>query len=331
MRKRTTQKHLPKRMRFKHGAYYHVNQAKGKKAIWIRLGDDYGTALREWAKLEGTSRPQGMTVADAIAHYLQISQKHLSARTIENYEWSAKALIPVFGEMRMDEVERKDVYAYLTKKGNVSANRDRALLSAVYNHMLNAGIFKGENPCLRMQYRNPEKPRKRYITDGELEALVQVSSTRFGTMLRFAYATGMRQLDIITLRLTAASDDGIEYEDSKTGKRRVIEWTDELKAIWRAAAGARIGAQPVFLTRDGQAYTSSGVRASWRHVKIRAKLPDLHFHDIRRKSGSDADDDSHAQRLLGHSDPKVTRKHYRAKPERVQPIGKGTKANERDK
>lgn len=330
MRKRTTQKHLPRRMRWKHGAYYHVTQANGK-SNWIRLGADYGTALREWAKLEGTSKPQGMTVADAIAHYLQISQKTLSAKTIENYEWSAKALIPVFGAMRLDEVERGDIYAYMTKKGNVAANRDRALLSATYNHLLNAGVYKGDNPCLRMQYRNKEKPRERYITDGELGALVKASSHRFGTLLRFAYATGMRQFDIITLRLTAATDAGIDYKDSKTGKRRIIEWTDELRAIWRAAAGTRIGAQPVFLTRSGNAYTSSGIRASWRHVKIRAGLSDLHFHDIRRKSGSDADDDSHAQKLLGHTDSKVTRKHYRAKPEHVRPIGKGTSTVQRDK
>ena len=330
MRKRTTQKHLPRRLRFKHGAYYHVTQSGGKSK-WIRLGEDYGTALREWAKLEGTSKPQGMTVADAIAHYLEISAKTLSAKTIENYEWSAKALIPVFGEMRLDEVERGDVYAYMTKKGNVAANRDRALLSATYNHLLNAGVYKGENPCLRMQFRNQEKPRERYITDGELEALVKAASYRFGVLLQFAYATGMRQFDIITLKLTAATKAGIDYRDSKTGKRRIIEWTDELEALWKAAAGSRIGAQPVFLTRDGNAYTSSGVRASWRHVKIRAGLSDLHFHDIRRKSGSNADDDSHAQRLLGHMDSKVTRKHYRAKPEHVRPICKGTKGPQRDK
>jgi integrase len=78
---------------------------------------------------------------------------------------------------------------------------------------------------------------------------------------------------------------------------------------------------PLFLARDGASYTSSGFRASWRLVVARAKLSNIRFHDLRRKAGSDADDLDHAQELLGHADAKVTRKHYRAKPVAVQPIG----------
>ena len=57
--------------------------------------------------------------------------------------------------------------------------------------------------------------------------------------------------------------------DSKTKKRHLISWTHELRTVWKAIAGIRIGAQPVFLTRDGERYTSSGLKASWRHVKLR--------------------------------------------------------------
>jgi len=131
----------------------------------------------------------------------------------------------------------------------------------------------------------------------------------------------MRQLDLLNLPITAATDAGIQYVDSKTGENHLIGWTDELRALWRAAAGARSGAKPLFLTRDGEAYTSSGFRASWRHVVARAGLSNVRFHDLRRKAGSDADDLAHAQELLGHADAKVTRKHYRAKPVAVRPIG----------
>jgi integrase len=82
----------------------------------------------------------------------------------------------------------------------------------------------------------------------------------------------------------------------------------------------RVGNVPLFLARKGAAYTSSGFRASWRRVKIRAGLPDITFHDLRRKSGSDADTEADAQALLGHSDGKITHKHYRAKLVAVKPI-----------
>lgn len=318
-RKRTINKHLPRRLQLKHGAYYHVARVDGKPQ-WKRLSDDYAVALREWAKLEGVSKKARLTVSEGIAHYLEVAAKRLSDKTVENYEWSSKALLPVFGHMHLDELERSDVYNYLVEKGNVSANRDRALLSAMYNHLMNAGLHKGENPAAGMRYRNKETARDRYVTDAELDKLMAESSTRFGDLLQFAYITGMRQLDLILLNLTAATDDGIDYVDSKTKKRRIIAWTDELRVLWKRIAGLRKGAQAAFLTRDGTRYTSSGFKASWRHVKLRAKLPDITFHDVRRKSGSDADDEGHAQKLLGHADAKVTRKHYRAKPERVAPI-----------
>jgi integrase len=318
-RTRTKNKHLPQRMQFKHGAYYFTSRVDGK-AKWTRLSDDYAIALQEWAKLVG-GKPKGrMTVAEAIAHYLDVAGKRLSPKTVENYGWSAKALLPVFGAMRLDEVERSHVYEFLVRKGNVSANRDRALLSAAYTHLINAGVHKGDNPAAGMRYRNKETARDRYVTDAEIQRLVEHASQRFGDLIQFAYITGMRQKDIVALNLTASTPDGIEYIDSKTKKRHLISWTDELRTVWKSITGIRIGAQPAFLTRDGERYTSSGLKASWRHVKLRAKLPDVSFHDIRRKSGSDADDEAHAQDLMGHSDPKVTRKHYRAKPKAVTPI-----------
>lgn len=40
------------------------------------------------------------------------------------------------------------------------------------------------------------------------------------------------------------------------------------------------------------------------------------FHDLRAKAGSDSDD----TRLLGHADLRTLNRHYRRKPETVQPV-----------
>jgi integrase len=222
--------------------------------------------------------------------------------------------------MPLADVKRAHVYSYVVKRGNVAGNRDRALLSAVYSHLSLAGIYDGPNPAGGLRFRNPEKPRRRYATDEELAAILAAAKPRMRALVRFAYLTGMRQADVLGLRLTAATDAGIAYTDSKTGKSHLIAWTDELKAIWKEAKGLRIGAVPVFLARDGEAYTSSGFRASWRTLKLKAKVPGVTFHDLRRKAGSDADDDAHAQALLGHDDARVTRRSYRAKVTAVRPI-----------
>jgi len=310
---------LPKRMHMKHGAYYYVSRTAGK-VKWVRLAEEYGEALRKWAEIEGGKPVTAWTVAQAVGHYLDVSKKRLKPVTLDGYEASAKHMLPVFGHMAVTELKKAHVYSYVVTRGNVAANRARALLSAVYAHMAKAGIHDGPNPAGGLQYRNTETARRRYVTDTELAAIVTAAGVRMKLLVRFAYLTGIRQGDILSMRLTAATEDGIAYTDSKTGKDHLIAWSPELRGIWKASKGMRIGNVPLFLARDGGAYTSSGFKASWRRVKIRAGLPDIRFHDLRRKSGSDAKDDAHAQALLGHEDSKVTRKHYRAKLTAVQPI-----------
>ena len=310
---------LPKRLHHSHGAYYYVCRIAGK-VVWRKLSADYGEALRLWADLEGGKSSDTWTVEQAIGHYLDVSSKRLRPATLTGYSYSARMLIPVFGKMPIGDLKKSHVYSYVVKRGNVAANRERALLSAVYAHLAKAGIFAGVNPAAGLQFRNQERARSRYVTDGELSALIAAAKPVMRLLVRFAYLTGIRQQDVLSMRLTSATEAGIDFIESKTGKHRLIEWTDELRALWRVAAGMRVGAVPLFLARDKDAYTSSGFRASWRAVKARAGLPGITFHDLRRKSGSDADDDAHAQALLGHSDGKVTRKHYRAKLTAVKPI-----------
>lgn len=312
-------KRLPKRLHFKHGAYYYVARSGGK-VRWLRLSAEYGEALRKWAELEGGKDMGTWTVAQAVGHYLQVSANRLKPATLAGYAENSKKLLPVFGDMPVDTVKKAHVYSYVVKRGNVAGNRERALLSAVYAHLEKAGIFDGVNPAAGLQFRNAEKPRQRYVTDKELTTLITTAKPRLKLLLRFAYITGMRQADVLTLKLTAAREEGIWYIDQKTQGEHLIDWTDELRGIWREAAGMRIGAQPVFLAKGGGAYTSSGFRSTFGTLRDKAGLPDITFHDLRRKAGSDADDDQHAQNLLGHADSKVTRRHYRAKLTAVKPI-----------
>lgn len=319
-RTRTKNKHLPRHMQHKHGAYYHVATVSGKLR-WLRLSDNYGEALRKWAELEGAELDQRWTVGMALAHYLQVSEKRLRPATLANYAEGAKKLIPVFGTMAIEDLRRDHVYRYMVERGNVAANRERALLSAVYTHLLNSGLMRGENPAAGLRFRNEEKVGKRYVTDDEFRALLAAASIRMRPLLRLAYLTGMRQSDILALELTNATEQGIAYIESKTQNERLIGWSDELREAWRAAAGARIGKVPLFLARGGDAFTPSGFKASWRRVKIRAGLKDVKFHDLRRKTGSDAEE-GHAQELLGHADGRITKRHYRAKIVPVKP-GRG--------
>lgn len=94
-RPRKHNKHLPRGMLLKHGAYY--LKASNK---WHRLSDEYGPALIKYAELV-SGKPNVTTVSDVIAHYLETSAKRLSPATLENYRASSKNLAAVFGHMSL--------------------------------------------------------------------------------------------------------------------------------------------------------------------------------------------------------------------------------------
>jgi integrase len=85
-------------------------------------------------------------------------------------------------------------------------------------------------------------------------------------------------------------------------------------SLWR-----RFGREYLFEARGKTPYSGNGIRAMFRRVRVKANLPDVTFHDLRRKAGSDVELID-AQALLQHSDGKVTARHYRAKMDRVRPV-----------
>lgn len=322
-------KHLPANMLYRHGAYYFVRSGK-----WTRLAKDYGAALVQYATFVG--KPHEIrTVKDAVWAYIEDGatrtwKKKLSEATLENYRNSAPNLCAVFGHMSMDDIEASMVTRYMLDKGSVQANRDKALLSAAFTYARIKGAFKGADPTKRLQVRNEEKPRERYVTDKEMQALVSKATPKQATIARFIELTGMRQGDALRVRIEDIDDEGIHYRQGKGGKRLVILWSPALHAVvddanrlWR-----RFGREWLFegKPRGKHAgkpigpYTPSGLRSLWRKTREKAGLPDVCLHDLRAKAGSDVVTAEEATRLMGHADGKVTRRHYRRKAERVNPL-----------
>lgn len=308
-RRRANNLHLPPRLYLRGKVYWFKAVVDGKPK-WFNFGKDYGLALELWARETGKTTAVH-TVADAVGVYLESQRDRLSPQSMERYAKSAKRLLPVFGSVALRDLEASDVYRYMREKGDVSANRDRSLLSAAYSHARRIGAFRGDDPTKALQYRNPEKPRERLVSDAELARLLVAAPPHMAHIIEFAAITGMRQGDILALRVSAATADGILYRSSKAGKLQLVRWTPALRAVWQAATQDLIGASVAFRTERRTEFTGSGFRASWAKLKARAELPDVTFHDLRAKAASEAVD---ATALLGHSDPKTTARHYKRGP-----------------
>jgi len=316
-RPRKSRQDLPARVYFRHGAYYFVDQA-GK---WNRLAKDYASAMRRFAELlhEGTSLE---TMSQLFDRYQREVLPNKAPSTQRTNLYELKLLRQAFGHLRAEEIRPKYIYQYMdARDAPIRANREKALLSHVFKSAIRWGVID-TNPCQFVE-KFKERPRTRYIEDAEFVAVYDIATPVIQAAMMLSYITGLRQGDVLTIRLQNLTDRGIELTTGKTQRKMVFEWNDELVATVERAKRLRGSVSGFYLicTRQGQRYSGSGFRAMWNRVMTKAMRQGLlverfTFHDIRAKAGTDSEDEN----LLGHLDPRTLTRHYKRKPLKVTPI-----------
>jgi integrase len=324
-RKRSKHHNLPPHMHRKGRSYYYVTSTGGKRK-WIKLSDVYTEALAKWAELEG-STPSGETVEQAIDRYLVEGLPLKAEKTQREYSRQARKLRAIWGGRRLDEVRPMNIAQYLDQHPHkITANREVALLSTIFSYAMRWG-WCDRNPCTGVR-RHSEKPRERYLEDWELEMLREVASDQFRCVLNLAYLTAMRKGDLLKLKLSDIREDGLYVQQGKTGKRQIFEMTAALQTLLTRIRKLRrrVGTLWLFTTRHGQPYTESGFDSIWRRLVKRSGVKDVHFHDIRAKSITDAKrlgGLDYAQALAGHESRDTTEGYVKSKEtERVLPLDK---------
>ena len=231
-----------------------------------------------------------------------------------------------FGHMPPEDITPQDIYAFIdARQAPVRANREKALLSHVFRYAIRWGNA-ATNPC-QLVSRNPERPRSRYVEDHEFQTVYDLALPVIRVAMELAYITGLRQGDILSLRLQNVTEQGLRVvvgkTRSRTGRALLFEWTKALREAVEAAKQLRHGVRSMYLicTRTGQRYSSSGFQAMWRRTMGKAieekRLAErFTFHDLRAKAGSDSEDDG----LLGHEDSRTLRRYYKRKPLKVTPL-----------
>jgi integrase len=321
---RKTDKHLPPRVYIKHNAFYYVD-VKNK---WHRLGANFSEAMAAWTKL--INRPEHAHIMNQLFDRYMFEVAPLKSPA--SYKANLIQISPLriwFGNMKPDEVTPVDIYKYIDKrsiKAKVGANREKSLLSHVFSMAIRWGIVR-DNPCRNVK-RITEKPRTRYIEDHEFLAVKNIASSQINLIMDFAYLTGQRIGDILTIKMTDISENGIKIEQNKTGSKLIIGWSDELsECVFKIKKLPRsvIHSITLFCNRRGGPLTYSGFSSIFKRIMKKALLDGLikepfTFHDIRAKAASDAKNLRQASDLLGHSNTKFTEKTYIRNHKKVVPI-----------
>lgn len=316
-RSRKKNKHLPRGVYQKHGAFYFVDRAKK----WHRLASSYTEALTALARLLSASAPTGrMDHVFALYEAEELPKKALATQKSRLKEF--KPLRKAFGEMTSDDIEPSDVWNYYRARGETEqAKHDVRGLSAVLSFALKIGARTKPNPCFGLRLAGGGS-RDRYVTDEEYLIVRDLASPMIGLAMDLALVAGFRKGDVLALERRHLTDDGILIETGKDRKFLLIEWNDELRvtidAAFRVSPRVR---QFVICRRDGKRLTADGFGAMWQRLMSKAMKKGLAerftFHDLRAKSASDAESDAEATARLGHNDPNITRRVYRRLPRRA--------------
>lgn len=326
-RKRRTDKHLPRRVYRRHGAYYFVDAA----GRWHRLGDSLSEMYAALSRFI-EARPCE-TVKDLVERYQREVLASYSAKEQKNRAPHLARIVAVFGEMLPQEVTGQHVRAFRDRIGERGGKEwgrpQRALkalaaLSHVFTWACEWGVVD-KNPCAGV-LRPPQPKRKRYPTDAEFRAVRDRCPPMHQVAMDIAYLTGLRRENVLAIDRDSETDEGLRVFTGKTGKLLLFKWTDELREVMRRgwSLGPRVR-RYLICTRDGQRYTGDGFYTIWKRARAKA-LQDgalehpYRFNDIRAKSATDDEDLDRASKRLGHTTRQTTERFYIRGAKKVEPL-----------
>jgi integrase len=306
-------KGLPSRVYFKHGSYFYVDRNRK----WHNLGKTVHAMYIALAKILEDPYADCSTMGDVFDRYMTEIAPTKSMASYRNNLIEIPYLKAAFGKTAPSDIKPKDIYQYMDMRGRlgtkIRANREVALLSHCFTTAIRWGVLES-NPCKQVR-KFPEKRRDRYVTDDEFILLYNVAPPVIQGAMKLAYITGLRKGDVLKIKLADITEEGIFIHISKTKKKILIQWNDDLRGVVAQIKRIKkkILGMYLFTNKKGEPYTPTGFDSIWKRAMDKAKKEGLQesfrFHDMRRKAATDAESQrgrEYARQLLGHTNQQTT-------------------------
>ena len=253
---------------------------------------------------------------------------HCKPSTQGEYRRSVELFIdPAIGEMRIAEVESKDIAKlhFDLRDKPYQANRTLGVLSKMFSLAEIWGLRPdGSNPCRHVK-RYKESKRERFLSPEETERLGEVLAEAESEMpsavaaFRLLLLTGCRLSEIQFLRWEYVRDDCIELPDAKTGGR-IVPLGPEARAV--LAALPREEDNPWVISGKKPGTHLTDLQRPWRRIRERADLEDVRIHDLRHSYASRAlalgESLTMIGKLLGHTQVQTTARYAHLARDSIQ-------------
>ncbi len=200
-------------------------------------------------------------------------------------------------------------------RGKYAANRAVDLIRATYNKGIRWQLHKGDNPAVGIS-EFTEQPRERVLQASEVERFFGAVDTEpdphFKDFIKLCLLTGQRKSNVLAMRWADIDFKGrtwtIPGEKMKNNQSLTLALSDAeldlLKARRKKPPGDWV------FPGDGRTGHYVEPKRAWARLLRRAKIEDLHIHDLRRSLASfmanTGADVSMIRSALNHKDIKTT-------------------------
>lgn len=334
----------------------------------LALGDNYVEAVTKWRELEGNRSDvqvskSPLTFADASRRYVKDILPGKAPRTrednLEELEWLMKFFGKPGAEAPLDEIKPVHITQYLQWRveqarkaamqrnearkakglkpfeiprlpGSTRANREKALLSHIFNAARAWGMTHSPNPCAGIKGFK-ESGRDHYIDPDVYGAIYAAAEPWLKMSMDLADVLGQRPADVRELCLADIRGDLLWLRQNKTGTPLRFRIEGDLKTVIDMALQTRrdleaakvVCDDSIVLGRKGKRLSESELRGSWDRARAKAQSEHPHmapeiaksqFRDLRAKAGTEIDTQSGmaaARDVLGHTSEAMTRRYIR--------------------
>ena len=272
------------------------------------------------------------------------NDKKLSANTLQSYRRDIIQFQEYLDDERLmysklDQQEIKEYIEYLKKIGKKTStiSRNLASIRSFYQFLLRSKKVR-KDPTEGMQSPKIEKKAPSILSSDEVELLleqpknVDLKGIRDKAMLEFAYATGMRVTEIISLNLEDVNFEKAFVKCANGVKKRNIPLGNlSLKALDEYVKDARPimikneNEKALFVNVNGKRLTRQGFWKIIKYYKEQAHITkDITPHVLRHsfathllQNGADL---KSIQMMLGHSDISSTQIYMKFQDESLKNV-----------
>lgn len=275
------------RVFIRHGSYHYDlgrdEQGKRRSMVLCRLSDGEHAV---YAALARIVKPGARTCREMYESFLSHGTTELAPRTRLDYYTYRDALYAVFGDTDPDDVEPSHVAQYLEgRSAKKLANKEIAALSSAYNYAMRRGLVK-TNPCRGVR-RNRVKPRDRYVRHDEFLAVFNAAPEHVQDLMAGIYLMVVRPGEARQLRRSSITPDGVLIEESKTGKRKIVQWSPALQFFLTRATSRAPESPFVFTNSRGEQWTEFAMHSALKRLWPTLPVARWRWHDLRAKGESD--------------------------------------------